>query len=269
MNRYPGKAGDHPVPVVDASVPHPARVYDYLLGGKDNFEADRALARQMMEVTPDIASGARANREFLARAVRYLAGEARIRQFLDVGTGIPAAGNTHEVAQAVAPDARVVYVDRDPIVLVHARALLTSGPQGACAYLDADANDPQTVLALAADTLDFSQPIAVTLLAVLHVLEDQYAVVRSFMSAVPSGSYLALTIAASDIDAERQGVLAAQLKETVPSLPTTFRSRPEVERFFDGLELVEPGITTLNRWRPAPGTSQGEIAAYAAVARKP
>jgi trans-aconitate methyltransferase len=264
-----GRTVSRPGQLIDTSVPHQARVYDYLLGGKDNFEADRQLARLMMAATPDIVTGARANRDFLARAVRYLADEAGIRQFLDIGTGIPSAGNTHEVAQAVAPDSRVVYVDSDPVVLAHARALLTSSPQGACAYVDADANDPETVLALAAGTLDFSRPVAVTMLAILHVLEDQYSVVRAFMRGVPSGSYLAITIAASDLDAERQAALAAQLRESVPDLPTVFRSRPEVERFFDGLELVEPGIAAVNLWRPPAGTPDREVAAYAAVARKP
>jgi hypothetical protein len=269
MSKAGGTVDGYPVPMIDVTVAHPARVYNYLLGGKDNFEADRELARMMMQAKPDMVAGTRANRDFLGRAVAYLAGEAGIRQFLDIGTGLPAAGNTHEVAQAVAPDSRVVYVDNDPIVLAHARALLTSGPQGACAYLYADANDPDRVLALAADTLDFSRPVAVIMMAILHVIEDQYAVVGSFMRAVPSGSYLAISIAASDIDVERQADLAARLREAVPSLPTTFRSRPEVERFFDGLELVEPGITTISRWRPAPGTPDRDMSAYAAVARKP
>ncbi|WP_300609952.1 SAM-dependent methyltransferase [Trebonia sp.] len=257
------------IPLVDTNVPHQARVYDYWLGGKDNFTVDRATGDLALEANPDIIMGVRANRDFLIRAVRYLAGEAGIRQFLDIGTGIPTANNTHEVAQAVAPDSRVVYVDKDPIVLAHARALLTSTEQGTCAYLDADANDPDTILMLAEHTLDFSQPVAVTMLAILQVLRDPYAVVERLMQAVPSGSYLAISIPASDIDAERQAAAAVHLAAGSPGVTLTFRSRPEVERFFAGLELVEPGVTTANRWRPLPETPDRELPAYVAVGRKP
>jgi SAM-dependent methyltransferase len=237
--------------------------------GKDNFEADRVVGNLAVEANPNIIPGVRANRDFLIRAVRYLAGDVGIRQFLDIGTGIPAANNTHEVAQAIAPDARVVYVDKDPIVLAHARALLTSTPLGACAYLDADANDPDAILATAAQTLDFSQPIAVTMLAILQVLADPYAVVESIMRAVPSGSYLAISIPASDVDAGPQAAAARYLAKGSPGVPLKFRSRSEVERFFVGLELVEPGVTTVTHWRPAPGTPDRDLPAYAAVARKP
>ncbi len=265
----PESTKEHQIPLVDTSVPHQARVYDYWLGGKDNFAVDRAMGDLALQVNPDIIMGVRANRDFLIRAVRYLAGEAGIRQFLDIGTGIPTANNTHEVAQAVAPDSRVVYVDKDPIVLAHARALLTSTPQGTCAYLDADANDPDTILMLAERTLDFSQPIAVTMLAILQVLKDPYAVIERIMRAVPSGSYLAISIPASDIDAERQAAAAAHLTEGSPGVTLTFRSRPEVERFFEGLELVGPGVTTANRWRPLPGTPDRELPAWVAVGKKP
>jgi S-adenosyl methyltransferase len=246
-------AGDAERVSFDTSVAHIARVYDYWLGGKDNFAADRAAAEQAMAAYPNIVFSVRANRAFLARAVRYLAGEAGIRQFLDIGTGIPASNNTHEVAQSVAPEARVVYVDNDPIVLAHARALLTSGPHGVTSYLDADLRDTGRVLAVAAETLDFSRPVAVMLMAILqHVDEadDPYGVVATLLAALPPGSYLTVSHPGSDIDAEAQGQLAERLNRTMAE-KVTMRDRAQVARFFDGLEMVEPGLVRVPQWRPA------------------
>ena len=238
---------------LDTSVAHIARVYDYWLGGKDNFAADRAAAEQAIAAWPDIVLSVRANRAFLARVVRYLAGEAGIRQFLDIGTGIPATSNTHEVAQSVAPDSRVVYVDNDPVVLAHARALLTSGPHGVTSYLDADLRDTGRVLSAAAETLDFSRPVAVMLMAILQHIgdaEDPWAIVAVLLGALPPGSYLALSHPAADIEAEAQGKLAAGLNQTMAE-KVTMRDRAQVGRFFDGLELVEPGLVRVPQWRPA------------------
>jgi hypothetical protein len=257
------------VPVIDTSVAHQARVYDYWLGGKDNFAADRAVGDMAIEVSPNIVAGVRANREFLGRAVRYLAAEAGVRQFLDIGSGLPAASNTHEIAQAAAPDARVVYVDNDPIVLAHARALLTSAPQGACAYLDADANEPETFLARTAETLDFAQPVAVAMLAVLQVLRDPQAVIDTVMKAVPSGSYLILSVPSSDIHGEQQAALASRVSASTPGVTVSLFSGPQVRGFLGGLDLVDPGVTTTTRWRPEPTTSAEEFPVYVAVARKP
>jgi len=238
---------------LDTSVAHIARVYNYWLGGKDNFAADRAAAEQAIAAYPQIVLSVRANRAFLSRVVRYLAGEAGIRQFLDIGTGIPTASNTHEVAQSVAPESRVVYVDNDPVVLVHARALLASGPRGVTSYLDADLRDTGRVLAVAAQTLDFSRPVAVLLMAVLqHVddADDPRAIVAALLEALPPGSYLALSHPASDIDAEAQGKLADRLNQTMAE-KVTMRDRAQVARFFGGLELIEPGLVRVPQWRPA------------------
>ena len=237
----------------DTSVAHIARVYDYWLGGKDNFAADRAAAEQAIAAWPDIVLSVRANRAFLARVVRYLAGEVGIRQFLDIGTGIPASNNTHEVAQSVAPESRVVYVDNDPVVLAHARALLTSGPYGVTSYLDADLRDTARVLSAAAGMLDFSRPVAVMLMAILqHVdnAENPGAIVAALLDALPAGSYLALSHPAADIEAEAQGKLAERLNQTIAE-KVTMRDRAQVARFFDGLELVEPGLVRVPEWRPA------------------
>jgi trans-aconitate methyltransferase len=261
---------DQEPPDIDTSVAHQARVYDYLLGGKDNFAADREAGDKALQAYPDLAVGVRANRAFLGRAVRFLAGEAGIRQFLDIGTGIPSANNTHEVAQAVAPESRVVYVDNDPIVLAHARALLTSAPEGQTAYLDANANDPDAILARAAGTLDFSQPVAITLLMILHVLKDPYALTSRLLDAVAPGSYLAISIPAGDIQPEAVAELVRRMNESFPDVAATIPSHAEMTRFFDGLELLEPGVVPVNYWRPGPGGPDpaGELAAYAAAGWK-
>jgi hypothetical protein len=256
----------------DTSVAHSARVYNYWLGGKDNFAADRVAAEQAIRNCPRIIRDVRANRAFLVRAVRFLAAEAGISQFLDIGTGIPSGENVHAIAQAAAPQARVVYVDNDPIVMSHVRALLASRPEGSTAYLDADLRDPEKVLEGAARTLDLGRPVAVMLLAVLHHLEDEDepgTIVSALMNAVPSGSCLVLSHPAADVDpgpmARMAESLAAMLNE-----PVALRPRAEVARFFDGLELVEPGLVQAQDWRPGwEGEAAGPVALWAGVARKP
>jgi hypothetical protein len=226
----------------DINVAHPARVYDYWLGGKDHFEADRVVGEEVIAVRPTIIRDIRANRAFLGRAVRFLAAEAGIRQFLDIGTGIPSADNTHEVAQTVAPDSRIVYVDNDPIVLAHARALLTSTPEGACAYLDADLKDTGEILAEAARTLDFSQPVAVLFVGVLHLVpaeQEPYRIVAEMVGATAPGSYLALTQPAKDINADEVAEGARRYNERV-KVPQTRRNYAETLRFFDGMQVVPP-----------------------------
>ena len=265
----PDDDSPHP-PEIDTSVAHQARVYDYLIGGKDNFAVDREVGDMVLQANPDLALAARANRAFLGRAVRFLASEAGIRQFLDIGTGIPSASNTHEVAQAVASQSRVVYVDNDPIVLAHARALLTSAPEGRTAYLDADARDPDPILARAAGTLDFSRPVAVMLLSILQVIDDPYALTSRLLRAVPPGSYLAISVPASDIQEEAQAAWARRVAGDFPGATIGLRSHAEMARFFDGLELVDPGVVPVNHWRPGPGGPEPAHAlpSYGAVGRK-
>jgi len=267
-----GPAGSAALLPFDTSVAHQARIYDYVLGGKDNYAADREAAEAALKIWPDIAFTARANRAFLGRAVRYLAGEAGIRQFLDIGTGIPTAGNTHEVAQAIAPESRVVYVDYDPVVLAHARALLTSGEYGATEYIDADLRDTGTILAQAARVLDFGKPVAVTMLAILHALpdsDDPYAIVACLMDAVPPGSYLAVSHAGSDrVDPGAQQGIGASWSGRVQQ-QFTLRSREQVARFFAGTDLVEPGVVAAEEWRPEPGADgKGKSTVWCAVGRR-
>jgi len=260
------------MPDFDTSVPHIARVYDYWLGGKDNFAADRELGEQTLEAYPNLVFSVRANRAFLARTVRFLAREAGIRQFLDIGTGIPTANNTHEVAQHIAPDSRIVYVDNDPIVLSHARALLKSSPQGACAYLDADLRDPDAILSAAAGTLDFGQPIAVMLIAVMHFIGDDAQaseIITRLTTACGPGSYLVISHVGGDIDAEQQTEMVRRLNQAVAQ-KATMRDRTGVTRLFDGLELVAPGVVRVSDWR-----SDSDLEAarptglWGGVARKP
>jgi len=270
-----GPPGDR----IDTTVAHPARRYNYWLGGKDNFQADRDSGDAMAARFPTIRISALENRRFLRRAVRHLAGEAGIRQFLDIGTGIPTADNTHEVAQAIDPRARVVYVDNDPIVLAHARALLTSSADGVTAYLDADLRDPERILAHPdlRRTLDLSQPVALMLLAVLHFVpdgEDPYALVDTLLDALPAGSYLAASHATHDyLTAEVAAEAKAAARGGGPHGVINLRSREEVVRFFDGLELVEPGICSVAEWRadgePEPRPSVVDVSMYGGVARKP
>ena len=254
---------------LNTNVPHPARVYDYWLGGKDNFAADREAAEQVIAANPTVLPGVRANRAFLGRAVRYLTEEAGIRQFLDLGTGLPTAQNTHQVAQGIAPDARIVYVDNDPMVLAHARALLTSTREGATAYLSADIRDTEKVLAGAAQTLDFDKPVAVMALMVLQYIPDEddpWGIVRHLLGAAAPGSYLTVSDTVRDIDTARVTEGTARLNERMPT-HLNLRTRPEWERFFDNLELVEPGIVPLPEWR-GPG-SEHPIPCYAGMGRKP
>src|SRR5499427_890803 len=237
---------------IDTSTAHSARIYNYWLDGKDNFPADRAAAEAAIAANPGIVADVRANRAFLARAVRYLVAEAGIVQFLDIGTGLPTADNTHEVAQAVAPECRVVYVDNDPMVLTHARALLMSTPEGATSYLDADLREPDKILAMAADLLDFSRPVAVLLIGILQLIpdaDDPHAIVARLVEAIPRGSWLAVYHPASDIDQLRVGEAVRRVNARTAGT-TTLRSYAEVAQFFNGLQLMEPGLVQVQQWRP-------------------
>jgi hypothetical protein len=255
----------------DTDKAHMARVYDYWLGGKDHFAADRAAGDAVIQAYPGVITTVRANRALLVRMVRYLAGEAGIVQFLDIGTGIPAANNTHEVAQSVTPDARVVYVDNDPVVLAHARALLTSGPSGVTSYLDADLRNPGPILEQAADTLDFSRPVAVMLMGVMHLIgdaDDPAGVVATLKRTVPEGSYLALSHPAADIDSDAMAN-AQQRQNQMQAEQVTFRRRDEVAGFFAGLEMVEPGLVRAPDWRPDTlDEAQTRAALWAGLGRK-
>jgi S-adenosyl methyltransferase len=255
-----------------ASVAHVARVYDYLLGGKDNFAADREAAEQAMRINPDIVSTARANRAFLVRTTSYLVSQAGIRQFLDIGTGMPTNNNIHEVAQSIAPESRIVYVDHDPIVLTHARALLSSVPEGATDYLEADLREPKKILAEAAQTLDFSRPVAIMLISILHLIldrDDPYDLVSQLVNAVVPGSYVVISHAASDIDTGAMISMTNRLNELMAqqAVPRTHR---EVAAFFAGLDLLEPGLVRVPEWRPASvSESAARAQMWGAVGRKP
>ncbi|WP_314174032.1 SAM-dependent methyltransferase [Streptomyces winkii] len=260
--------------------PHGARVYDFLLGGKTNYAADREQAQKVLASIPAAAASARENRAFIHRAVRHLTAEHGIRQFLDIGTGIPTSPNLHEVAQAVAPSSRVVYADNDPIVLTHSRALHISSPEGATAYIQADATDPAGILESSElrDTLDLKQPVAITLCLLLHWLPEGYdahGMVRTLLDAVPGGSALVITHVTKDFD-ERAGGIEEDFKDTGSTVRT--RTRAEVARFFDGLELVEPGLRAPQKWRPEPVDIEAgdravvrdsDIPIWAGVALKP
>ncbi|WP_406217031.1 SAM-dependent methyltransferase [Streptomyces canus] len=256
-----------PYTPIDTSKPHSARFWNYFVGGKDNYEVDREIGDQIKEIFPGLVDVAVTSRRFLGRAVRHLAGEQGVRQFLDVGTGLPTADNTHEVAQRVAPDARIVYVDNDPIVLAHANALLTSAPEGRTAYLDADLYDPESVLEAAADTLDLSRPVALMILNTLgHVADHDRAVdlVQRLMSGLPSGSYLVI----SDSTATSEGMIAAsEAYNSSGAVPYYVRPVADIAAFFDGLELVEPGVVRVTEWRPEEPGPTG-VDAYCGVGRK-
>jgi S-adenosyl methyltransferase len=255
---------------LDTNVPHIARVYNYWLGGKDNFAADRELAEKFVALDPQARAGVRSNRAFLGRAIEYLAGEAGVRQFLDIGTGIPTADNTHEVAQRVAPQSRIVYVDNDPIVLTHARALLASSPAGATDYIDADLRDTPAILRNAAQTLDFAAPIAIVLVGVLHCIPDAadpWNIVDRLIAGVPSGSWVAISHPASDIHAREMAAGAAMMNRSLAA-PVTFRPREQVMRFFDGVSLVEPGLVSTTQWRPRPGADTTPLPGWVGVAQK-
>ena len=259
------------IPGINTNVPHPARVYDYFLGGTDNFQADRAAAEAAIKAFPRTAESARSARAFLRRAVRFLAAEAGIRQFLDIGAGLPSGDNVHQVAQSIAPEAKIVYVDNDPIVLLHAKALLAS-PEGVVVYLDADLRDPENILREAAKTLDFGQPIAVLLLGILHRIGDQddpYGIVRRLIQAIPGGSYLAICHLTADIYPE-MAEFARVLNERQLDAPLVLRDHAQVTAFFDGLDLLEPGVVQLSKWRPrSEAESMAAAALWGGVARKP
>ncbi|MFJ1807041.1 MULTISPECIES: SAM-dependent methyltransferase [unclassified Streptomyces] len=257
---------------IDTSKPHSARFWNYFVGGKDNYEVDREIGDRIKEIFPGLVDVAVTSRHFLGRAVRHLAGEQGVRQFLDVGTGLPTADNTHQVAQRVAPDARIVYVDNDPVVLAHANALLTSTPEGRTAYLDADLYDPEAVLRAASGTLDFTRPVALMILNTLgHVADHEQArdLVRRLMAGLPSGSHLVI----SDSTATSEGMIAAsEAYNASGAVPYHVRSVEEIGGFFDGLDLVEPGIVRVTEWRADPGDPANFAAAvdaYCGVGRKP
>jgi len=262
-------------PEIDTSRPHAARMYDYYLGGKNHFAADRETADKVIAAMPGVRTGPRENRAFLGRAVRYLAAEAGVRQFLDIGTGLPTTNSVHEVAQAVAPDSRVVYVDNDPLVLAHARALLTSSPEGRTAYISADLRNPGEILSspVVQSVLDFTQPIALMLVAVLHFVGDDYKpadLVATLRDALPSGSYLV----ASHVTAEHNqaGSAAGQRAYRGGGVPMRPRDRDEFAKLaFAGLELVPPGVVLVSEWRrtdPGPPPPANEVNAYCGVAFK-
>jgi hypothetical protein len=258
-------------PRLDTGTAHLARVWNYLLGGKDNFAADREVGDMILQMFPGIAHIARQQRRFLGRAVRYLADEAGIRQFLDIGTGLPTADNTHQIAQQVTPESRIVYVDNDPLVLVHARALLTSTPGGMTSYIEADVRDTEEILGEAARTLDFSQPIALMMLGIMGQLPDSAgprSIVSTLLGALPPGSYLALSDGA-DTNPELNQAIAAYNQNSASSYH--LRSPEEIARFFDGLTLVPPGVVTTSRWRPDLADASAEpreVDAICGVGRK-
>ncbi|MGH3564855.1 MAG: SAM-dependent methyltransferase [Pseudonocardia sp.] len=260
-------------PEIDSSVVHSARFWNYLVGGKDNYPVDRDVAEQIIALIPSLRDTARAEREFLARTVRYLAGEVGIRQFLDIGTGLPTANNTHEIAQTISPECRIVYVDNDPLVLVHARVLLTSTPQGVTDYIQADLRDPELIIQEAARTLDFTQPIALMLLGILNFITDTdqaHSVVSRLLDALPSGSYLVLSHPTGEIDGEAMEKSMRIWNES-GAAPIVARSCQQLTRFFDHLELVEPGVVSCSLWRPYPcelGTPV-KVFHFSGVGRKP
>jgi hypothetical protein len=269
------------VPVtIDSTVAHTSRVYDYLLGGSDNFAVDREVAEHAFAAYPGGTDGARAdaraNRAFLGRSVRYLTGDAGVRQFLDIGTGIPTADNTHAVAQGVAPESSIVYVDNDPIVLAHAHSLLVTSGEGSTAFVEGDFRVPGAILDKARNTLDLTEPVALVLIGLLHVVpdeEDPHALVDELLEALPSGSYMALSHMTSDIQPDLMSEVHLRLDRRMHTTnPPAFRSRDEIARFFDGLELVDPGLVHLNDWRPdeQTPTPNGRISPiYCGVGRKP
>jgi hypothetical protein len=255
---------------IDVSVPHSARIWNYWLGGKDNFEIDRRIGEQVREIFPDIVEAARQSRAFLVRSVEFLAGEAGIRQFLDVGTGLPTADNTHEVAQRVAADSHIVYVDNDPLVLAHARALLTSSPVGTTRYVHADLHRPEEIVEGAAETLDFSRPVALMLMGIMgHTPDDDeaHSIVRRLVDALPSGSYLTMS---DGTNTDEASVESMRRYAESGAVPYHLREPEQFVRFFDGLEVVEPGVVSLPEWRPRPGDQRSpDVGGLCGVARKP
>lgn len=263
-------------PEIDTRRPHPARVYDYLIGGKSNFAADRETVAKVLAKSPNARIAPRENRAFLGRAVRFLTAEVGLRQFLDIGTGLPTTNNVHEVAQAIEPSSRIVYVDNDPLVLVHARALLTSAPEGRTAYIQADIRDPEAILAAPAarELLDFSQPVGLMLVGILHLLADAdnpAEIVATLLNALPSGSYLVASHLTMEHDRERTAAGQAVMRDA----GITMQKRDSdlfAEIAFSGLNLVPPGVVLVSEWRPddrQPRPSPAEVSIYGGVARKP
>jgi hypothetical protein len=265
--------GQEPLDKVDPTVPHSARIWNYWLGGKDNYEIDRMVGDKVAQLNPRIREQARVSRALQSRVIEYLTAEAGIRQFLDIGTGLPTANNTHEVAQRIAPESRIVYVDNDPLVLVHARELLTSSTEGASDYVDADLRDSDRIMSEAARTLDFTQPIALMLNGIIgHVEDDDQAreCVRRLVNCLPSGSYLAMS---DGTDTDETAVHSSEVYKNNGAAPYHLRRPGVFVSFFDGLELVEPGIVAREDWRPdvaaLPAAAAGRLPGLAGVARKP
>jgi S-adenosyl methyltransferase len=266
------ETGQEPLDKLDPTVPHSARIWNYWLGGKDNYEIDRTVGDKVAQLNPRIREQARVSRALQIRVIEYLTAEAGIRQFLDVGTGLPTANNTHEVAQRVAPESRIVYVDNDPLVLVHARALLTSSPEGASDYVEADLHDSDRIVSEAARTLDFTQPIALMLNGIIgHVEDDDQAreCVRRLVDSLPSGSYLAMS---DGTDTDQTAVRSSEVYKNSGAAAYHLRRPAVFVSFFDGLELIEPGIVAREDWRPdfvpLPAAA-GRLPGLAGVARKP
>jgi S-adenosyl methyltransferase len=263
-------------PEIDTSRPHPARIYDYGLGGKNHFAADREVAERAWAAMPTGRIAARENRAFLGRVVRYLAGEQGIRQFLDIGTGLPTTSNVHEVAQEVAPESRIVYADNDPLVLAHARALLTSSPEGRTAYIQADLRDPAAILGdqTTRDVIDFTKPVALMLVAVLHFIQDEdkpAQLIATLLDALPPGSFVVASHLTGEHDREAWGTIERDYRAS--GIPAQWRDGDEFARLaFGGLEMVPPGVVLVSEWRPCsttPRPSPAEVSFYGGVARKP
>ena len=255
---------------LDTTVPHSARLWNYLLGGKDHFAIDRAAGDKLVALLPELAVSARASRAFLRRAVRFLAGEVGIRQFLDIGTGLPTADNTHEVAQSIAPESRIVYVDNDPMVLAHARALLTSTVEGSATYVEADLRDVDRILAAAARTISFDEPVGVVLLGVLDFLPDDgeaRGAVKAIVDAIPAGSYVVIshpTWEVNPVAIDR----AIEIWNSHGCAPFSARTPAAIAGFFEGLDLLEPGVVSCSQWRPDDGVDAAPVIDFAGVGRK-
>jgi hypothetical protein len=262
-----------PSPEIDTTISHSARIWNFWLGGKDHYPVDQQVGEEILAFVPELVRSARADRYFLARAVRYLSGQESVRQFLDIGTGLPTVDNTHDVAQRMAPESRIVYVDNDPLVLVHARALLTSTPEGATNYIDADVHDPETILREASRTLDFSQPIAIMMLGIVNFIMDTgeaQAIINRLVDGVPSGSFLVLSHPTTEVDAEPM-IEAVRYWNEQGSAPMTLRTRDEMLRFFDRVDLLDPGVVSCPRWRPdvMDIDEPVDVTHFAGVGRKP
>jgi hypothetical protein len=268
----PGDEGVARTARLRTDVSHSARIWNYWLGGKDHYPVDEEVGDQILGFVPALPRSAVADRQFLARAVRHLAGEEGIRQFLDIGTGLPTADNTHQIAQAVAPEARIVYVDNDPLVLRHAHALLTSTPEGVTDYIEADAHDPAAIIEGAARTLDFDEPVAITMLGILNFVMDTdeaVSIVGRLLDAVPAGSYLVVSHPTTEVDGEAM-TAAVEYWNSQGSARMTLRSRADLLRLFDGVELLEPGVVSCSRWRPDDSDKEiVDVTHFAGVGRKP